>query len=192
MAITNSFKTAVANSNVIGIRIMMKDSLLFEPTFTDFEEMERLSRNIIGLYDSHDGEVFGVDKSAWNDEYMSKIMVQVVDNFSHERIDHLKEIIRYLYPVPVNQKTVSSNHDSSARHQSSDQPAKKPLSYQEQKRQDQCNGSYQGAKIAGGVIAGAVVGGTVAAAIASNVAVGAVVGGSVAGIAVAIATRGEE
>ena len=99
MAITNAFRDAVNAGNVRSIRIMMKDSLLVDNTFAEFDEMVELSKNVSGLYDEHDGREFEKDKSAWNEEYMAKIMVQVVYNFSHERLNHLKEVVRYLRPV---------------------------------------------------------------------------------------------
>lgn len=99
MAITNAFINAVAAGNVRGIRIMMKDSLLVDPTFAEFNQMEQYARNINGLYDEHDGRELKEDEASWNDDYMNKLMVQVVGNFSHKRISRLKEIVRHLRPV---------------------------------------------------------------------------------------------
>ena len=67
--------------------------------------MERAAKNMEGLYDEHDGKQFVLDRSLWTEAYMDTLMVEVVNNFSHERIAHLKEVVRYLYPV--NQKKIT-------------------------------------------------------------------------------------
>ncbi len=99
MAITKSFMDAVARRDVKIIRIMMKNSLLIDLTFQEYSKMGKLAANVPGLYDEHDGREFILDRTAWDDDYMDELMVQVVGNFSHERLDHLQEVIRYLRPV---------------------------------------------------------------------------------------------
>ena len=78
---------------------MMKDSLLVDPTFEQFHDMEKIASSMIGLYDEHDGEELIEDRNQWNDNYMDRVMVDVIFNFSHERLEHLKEVVRYLRPV---------------------------------------------------------------------------------------------
>lgn len=107
--ITDSFKKAVSSKDVLGLRIMMADSLLIDPSFSNFEEMYRLAKNVPGLFDPHDGQEFVNNKSLWNDDYMNKLLVQIVNNFSHERLDHLKEVIRTLRPVRSGNESLSSS-----------------------------------------------------------------------------------
>lgn len=95
--ITQSFYDAVESSNIRRVRIMMKNSLLVDLTFEQFHEMERIAKNMEDLYDKHDGgKEFITDKSQWNDNYMNKLMVKVVNNFSHERLNHLMDVVKYL------------------------------------------------------------------------------------------------
>ena len=100
--ITNAFIDAVNKNDVDLLHIMMSNSLMFDPTFEEFDQMERLARNVPGLYNKHDGEKFETEKSKWNNDYMHRQDAKVVYNFSHERINHLKEVIRYLRPVKKN------------------------------------------------------------------------------------------
>ena len=81
---------------------MMKDSLLVDPTFELFHMMEKATASMVGLYDEHDGEELIEDRNQWDVDYMNRVMVRVVSNFSHERLDHLKEVVRYLRPVTKN------------------------------------------------------------------------------------------
>ena len=53
--------------------------------------------NLEELYDEHDGEVFSNDLSAWTKDYLAEQMVNVVTNFSKERVEFLKNICKHLY-----------------------------------------------------------------------------------------------
>ena len=151
MALTNSFYEAVKTGNVRRLRIMMEDSLLVDPSFQEFTSMESAAASVPGLYDSHDGKPFIMDQTEWTDEYMNKLKVQLISNFSHERINHLKDVIRVLRPVSNSNKIPNQQNAETSR---------RVLSYEEQKRLDQKNGVYQGTMIAAGAgaAAGAVVG----------------------------------
>lgn len=179
MAVTNTFYDAVKSGSIRKIRIMMKNSLLMDPTFSEFMEMEKAAASVEGLYDKHDGRDFKSDQSLWNEDYMDELMVEVVGNFSHERIEHLKKVVHYLRPV--NEKKPPKENSGSN--------DEKTLSYQEQKRKDQLEGNYRGAKIAAGAVVGAAVGGTVAYAagvtVAGGVVAGAVIGGAAVYISIA-------
>ncbi len=110
MGITSAFKEAVSARNIRRIRIMMKDSLLNDPTFSEFNSMNEEISNLTGLYERHDGRNLDYDKAKWNDDYMNKLMVQVVGNFSQERIKHLKEVVKYLRPVINSSDKETNSH----------------------------------------------------------------------------------
>ena len=188
MALTKAFFEAVDTGNIRRVRIMMKNSLLVDQSFAEFTEMEKASESMNGLYDLHDGRELINDKSKWNDDYMDKIMVQVVSNFSHERLTHLKEVIQYLNPVTSTSKRVTSTHTDSA-YRGKNHTAPKS-SYHEQKYRDQKNGTYKGTKIATGAVAGAVVGGVAASIAGVTVVGGAIAGGVIGSAVVAIAING--
>ena len=185
MALTNAFYEAVQSGNVRRVRIMMQDSLLVDPTFAEFDAMEKAASSMEGLYDKHDGKEFIEDRNLWNDDYMDKLMVKVLSNFSHERLDHLKEVVHYLRPTAK-----SLTHEQSDGY---DSTPPQPDSYEKEKRRCQERGDYLGAEIGVGAIAGAVVGGVVAsvfnapiAGVIGGVAAGAVVGG----VATALIVKG--
>ena len=186
MALTNAFYEAVRSGDVLSVRIMMQDSLLVDPTFEEFHDMEKAAAGMKGLYDKHDGKKFIEDRSQWNNEYMDRVMVKVISNFSHERLDHLKEVVRYLRPV---KERVASRTREAENRRSYGRPGKS--SYQEEKRRCQERGDYLDAKIGIGVVAGAAVGGVAAsvagasaAGIIGGIAAGAVVGGVAAALIV--------
>ena len=185
MSLSNAFREAVNEGNVRLVRIMMKDNLLLDPTFSGFSEMERATANLAGLYDPHDGKQFIEDSSEWNDDYMNKLLVEVVLNFSHERIDHLKDVIHYLRPVL--KKVSAPSHEDKARHEYNNSPN---ANYQREKRRAQENGDYRGAKIAAGTVICAVAGGVVASVAGATVVGGVAAGAVVGGVATALIVNG--
>lgn len=62
MALTNAFYEAVSSGLIRRVRIMMKDSLWVDPTFAEFEDMEKVASKLNGLYDKHDGRPFNKNK----------------------------------------------------------------------------------------------------------------------------------
>lgn len=164
MEITQAFTNAVAANDIKGIRIMMKDSLLVDPTFREFDEMSRLAAAVPGLYDAHDGRSLEEEPSAWDDSYMDKLMVQVIRNFSHERLNHLKKVVRYLRPVTEQTRpSVQRPHFAAGRTSSGISAQPRPMSYQAQKAEDRRNGRI--IKVASGSALGAMAGGGIAAGI---------------------------
>lgn len=97
--LTNAFLEAVRSGDKLAIRIMMKSSLYMDPTFRVFEAMDRMaSSSVPGLYVPYDNGPLKMDADEWTEDYMDKLLVRLVDNFSKERVAHLKKVIRYLYP----------------------------------------------------------------------------------------------
>ena len=194
MAITKAFRNAIATEDVRDIRIMMKDSLIVDPTFAEFGERESLARNIGQLYDPHDGREFELDKSAWDDDYMNKLMVQVVGNFSHERINHLKDVVTHLYPVAArSQKTVPSSGYTRQEASGSSTQKTSRLNYHEQRWQNKRNGRIidnRGTRIVAGAAIGGLVGGTAATVAGTSFVIGAIVGAVVASRIIAVKTNG--
>ncbi len=165
MALTNAFYEAVNSGNVTRVRIMMKNSLLTDPTGAEFAEMERAAASMPGLYDQHDGQEFITDKSKWTNEYMDQVMVKLISNFSKERISHVKDLVHHLIPVvaPATHNKVSfSNPETRCR---------------------VCQNNHgEFVTIGIGAAAGATVGGIIASVVGATATV--IVGSAIAGAAV--------
>ena len=98
MAITNEFVEAVQSENIMRVRIMLKDSLLLDPTSGQFQEMEQYAMKQLGnIYTEHDGEKLNFDVTSWNEDYLNQQMVAVIGCFSKERVELLKSMVRFLY-----------------------------------------------------------------------------------------------
>lgn len=48
MSLRKAFYDSVKNGNILRVHIMMKDSLLTDPTFEDFDAMEQAAQNMGG------------------------------------------------------------------------------------------------------------------------------------------------
>ena len=98
MAVTQEFINAVTQNDLLLVRIMMKDSLLLDPTCKQFNEMEQYAKsNIDGLYQAHDDEMLEYDHAKWNIEYLNEQLVKLMSNFSEERAALLKNMVGVLY-----------------------------------------------------------------------------------------------
>lgn len=98
MAINDEFKKAVEEKDILLIRVMLKTSMLRDPTFNRFNELSAYAeKNVSNLYDKHDGENFIEDKNKWNTELLDLQQSKCLENFSHERIIFLRKLCRYLY-----------------------------------------------------------------------------------------------
>lgn len=186
MALTNAFYETVESGNVRRVRIMMKNSLLVDTTFAEFDAMEKAASKMAGLYDEHDGKELIEDRNLWNDDYMDKVMVELLSNFSHERIEHIKNVVRYLRPAARETAPKSQGTDD---RRSCDNAHKE--SYQEEKRRSQQNDDNTYVKIGIGAVLGAVAGGAIASFAAASLggiigaaAAGTVVGGAAAAVVV--------
>lgn len=94
--ITQEFKAAVDEKKLLRTRIMLKDSLIIDPTFTQFNEMlayaEKKFKEL--LYETFDNRRLEDDESKWNEDIMNEELVCLITNFSKERIQHLIKVIK--------------------------------------------------------------------------------------------------
>ncbi len=101
IAVPNAFKKAVDENNIRGMRIMLKNSLLVDHTFSEADSMLNYAKGVSGLFDDQNDKhmVIVNDSSKWDDNYMNSVMVDIIHNFTHERWEHLKKVVRKLHPA---------------------------------------------------------------------------------------------
>ena len=68
------------------------------------------AKNIEGLFVSFDGEAFKPIEE-WDFEYWAYMAASLMDNFCEERIEHLMEVSKTLYPAKIN-SSQGCNSDS--------------------------------------------------------------------------------
>lgn len=102
MALSQEFMAAVSAQNELRTRIMLSNYMLTDPTFKDFDESLKYALDCMpGLVVPHNGEQLNYDMSAWTKDYLDKQMAAVINNFSRERIDLLRNMCSILYGKKV-------------------------------------------------------------------------------------------
>lgn len=104
--IDRDFKNAVEINDIDLVRMMLKDSLMIDPTGTFFDELFNYAQDRLGneLLEKHDGENFIYDKNLWNKDFFNQEMIKLIDNFSLERISFLKEVCKFIYADYIKSK----------------------------------------------------------------------------------------
>lgn len=126
MALTQEFMDAVNNGNKLRVRIMIKDGIVADPTLYQIDEMLRYaSSHMPNLFDSHNGEKLNYDIAAWSTDYLNQEMVTLISNFSQERLDLLKNMVRHIYKDDVVRIQQKRNSQRAASHSSG--PARKQV-----------------------------------------------------------------
>ena len=92
--VSPEFNSAIKTGNLLRVRIMLKDSLIVDPTFAQFNEMLAYARTELPeLLEPYDNGALEDDTGKWDKDLMNMELVEIVNNFSQPRIDHLKRVI---------------------------------------------------------------------------------------------------
>lgn len=115
MTLSKDFIGAVEEGNVLRVKLMLKNSLLIDPTCQSFDQMLSFANErMTNLIDKHDSEIFK-GSAEWDEEYYNAQTVKIVNNFSRERIDLLKSMARKLYVKESGGSSLGSNDDKHIR-----------------------------------------------------------------------------
>ncbi|MCH1640886.1 hypothetical protein MJ257_12290 [Paenibacillus timonensis] len=100
MWITNAYlQEAISKKNYIRIRNELCSIIHKDPIFHtgDFETaLQYVKRYIPDVVQVHDNLPFS-GREHWDDEYWALVVSELMDNFSMERIEHVKQIGRHLH-----------------------------------------------------------------------------------------------
>ena len=106
MAVSNEFAQAVRDENKLRVRIMLKDSLLIDKSFRLFDEMQAyaMAQGVSPWVDA-DAPLEKSDKP-WTEDTMNYELTALVNDFTKEHVNYIKQIITDLYKVSaVGQQT---------------------------------------------------------------------------------------
>jgi len=101
MSISTDFERVVANGDLLAIKRYLINYLQRDPSGGLFDEHLHYAQDRIKVIQPHDGGKFETDQSKWSEDYYSTVRVALTDNFSLERISHLKAVVKHLYPNKV-------------------------------------------------------------------------------------------
>lgn len=126
MSISKEFMEAVDAGNELRTRIMLGNYMVTDPSFGEFDEsLAYALKAMPDLIVPHDGEELNYDRTAWTKAYLDNQCSTVVNNFSKERIELLRNMCAHIYGKKVEE---TQQHkfvaDAQARREKSTLPKK--------------------------------------------------------------------
>lgn len=101
MAISSEYAQAVRNNNKLRVRIMLKDSLLIDKSFRLFEEMQEYAL-AQGVNPWADVDIpLEKPEKPWTEDTMNYELTALVNDFTKEHVNYIKEIITDLYKTDI-------------------------------------------------------------------------------------------
>ena len=98
------FKEAVRSRNVLLTRIMIKDAFVTDPSCALVDEMLQYAKNNgLKLMEPYDGGDMKKFSSEWDWAALNDELVKLVDNFSEDRIQNLRLMVKKVIGVPRNE-----------------------------------------------------------------------------------------
>ena len=95
------FKEAVRSRNVLRTRIMIKDAFVTDPSCALVDEMLQYAKNNgLKLMEPYDGGDMKKFSSEWDQAALNDELVKLVDNFSEDRIQNLRLMVKSLLECP--------------------------------------------------------------------------------------------
>ena len=110
MKFTSEYYNAVMSKDVLLVRIMLKDSLLIDKSFRQFDEMSRLAeKNGVDFWEIKPEKFQMLPQSEWNLDLMNLELTMLVSDFTKERAAYCKKIIRKVYGVSLPNERTEKN-----------------------------------------------------------------------------------
>lgn len=125
MAISSEFAQAVRDENKLRIRIMLKDSLLIDKSFRLFDEMQAYAM-AQGVSPWADADVpLEKAEKPWTEDIMNYELTALVNDFTREHVNYIKQIIADLYKVSASDQQAQRVYNAQHSPQQMVQPAKR-------------------------------------------------------------------
>ena len=109
--ITEKIKSCVNQSDKKSLHTILSDYLI--ESFEIFDENIQYIQRHINIFEKYDQKEFEKDKEKWNEDYLYFEKGKLIDNFSKERVEHIKDVIRKLYPERYPERNKIRNYSSS-------------------------------------------------------------------------------
>jgi len=112
MEVSSEFQNAVKEKNILRIRIMLKDSLLIDRSFSMFKKLlEHTEKYGVKVLMEAEDSLERADKP-WTVDLMNSELVGLVNDFTKEHIQYVMEIIREILPVEKIERQSSLDRES--------------------------------------------------------------------------------
>lgn len=105
MSVSPELKKYVEDGDLIQTRYYIANYLIVDKTFALFDEALAYAQDKLPIIQEYDGQTFEQNHALWNRDYLSEQIVALYSNFSKERIEHIKEVVR----VVAEEKPATTN-----------------------------------------------------------------------------------
>lgn len=97
--VSEEFRKNVETGNVVTVRSALVDYLIIDTSFQQFDEALDYAGQYMSVVEPDNGQQqFELFKGKWDEAYLSKQKVALMINFSKEKIEHIKQVIRNVLP----------------------------------------------------------------------------------------------
>lgn len=98
MAISSEFAKTVQERNVLRTRIMLKDSLLVDKSFSKYKELLTYAEeHNFDVWKKQEDPIERADKSSWTPDLMNYELTALVNDFTKAHVEYVKDIIAEVY-----------------------------------------------------------------------------------------------
>ena len=88
----------IKEKDVVALRIALKNRITLDPSFKEYDALIKyIKQHGIEVYEKHNGKAFEEDSSKWDKDYMNTELVRLVTNFSVERVNQLRKVVKVVY-----------------------------------------------------------------------------------------------
>lgn len=103
MPISTEFELTVFEKNILKTRIMLKDSLLVDKSFSLFSELLNYAiEHDVQVWKTSDSPL-EIAQKPWTIDLLNYELTSLVNNFTKEHVKYVKQIIKYIYGGDVTQ-----------------------------------------------------------------------------------------
>lgn len=91
-------KNYIQDNDIISLKISLKDSVIYDPSFKQYDEIyNSIVENIGDIYETHNGEKFEFSIENITKDELNRQLGLLMINFSKERIEFIREMCKILY-----------------------------------------------------------------------------------------------
>ena len=91
-------KKCVESNDIKGLKYIFADCFVVDPTFEKYMEDYEYCRQIPGIFEAYkELTPFQADKARWNAEYWEKLKMDLINNFSVKRFEHMILVAQVVY-----------------------------------------------------------------------------------------------
>ena len=96
-AMNSEIKKYADSGDLRSLKYVFVDALDVDPTFARYEEEYNYCKSIPGLLESHiELTPFHADPAAWTEDYWVELKMDLLKNFSDQRMTHMREVAKGL------------------------------------------------------------------------------------------------